>query len=55
MFAYTRRALKPVSAKISVAVGADTAIELLLSRGGEAEHLNKYGEKYNPDGQTTYH
>jgi plastocyanin len=55
VFAYTRRALKPVSAKISVQAGEDTSIDLSLQRGGESEHLNKYGEKYPKDGQTTYH
>jgi plastocyanin len=55
VFAYTRRAVKPVSAKISVKAGAETAIDLSLQRGSEPQHLNKYGEKYNPDGQTQYH
>jgi plastocyanin len=55
VFAYTRRALKPVSAKISVQTNADTSIDLSLQRGSESEHLNKYGEKYPKDGQTTYH
>jgi hypothetical protein len=55
VFAYTRRALKPASAKITVQAGADTSIDLSLQRGQDADHRNKYGEKYNPDGQTTYH
>jgi plastocyanin len=46
VFAYTRRATKPVSLKITVKSGADTAIDLALQRGTEPEHLNKYGEKY---------
>jgi plastocyanin len=55
VFAYTRRAVKPVSAKISVTAGADTTIELSLQRGSTEDHKNKYGEKYNGDGQQTYH
>jgi plastocyanin len=55
VFAYTRRALRPVSAKISITAGAETTIELSLARGGDADHVNKYGEKYRPDGQSTYH
>lgn len=54
VFAYTRRAVKPVSAKISVKAGADTAIDLSLQRGSEPEHLNKFGEKYQPGDHTTY-
>ena len=55
VFAYTRRALKPVSARISVQANADTSIDLSLQRGSETDHLNKFGEKYPKDGQTTYH
>ncbi|MBA3454893.1 MAG: hypothetical protein H0T42_17525 [Deltaproteobacteria bacterium] len=53
VFAYTRRATRPVSAKVTVTTGADTTINLALSRGAEPEHLNKYGEKYRPS-VTTY-
>ncbi len=52
VFAYTRRAAKPVSAKVSVTAGTDTSIHLAVQRGAEPEHLNKYGEKYRPGGQT---
>jgi plastocyanin len=55
VFAYTRRALKPASAKATVQAGTDTSVDLSLQRGQDAGHLNKYGEKYNPNGQTTYH
>jgi plastocyanin len=53
VFAYTRRATRPVSAKVTVAAGAETTIALALQRGAEPEHLNKYGEKYRPT-TTTY-
>jgi plastocyanin len=48
VFAYTRRAAKPVSAKIKVTAGADTKIDLALQRGAEPAHMNKFGEKYKP-------
>jgi plastocyanin len=54
VFAYTRRAAKPVSAKVSVKGGADSTVELALARGAEPPHLNKYGEKYRPEGPGTY-
>jgi plastocyanin len=53
VFAYTRRATRPVSAKVTVTDGAETAINLALQRGAEPPHLNKYGEKYRPN-TTTY-
>jgi plastocyanin len=46
VFAYTRRATRPTSAKISVKSGADTALDLEIVRSAEPAHLNKYGEKY---------
>lgn len=54
VFAYTRRATKPVSAKVSVTAGAETKIDFALQRGAEPEHLNKYGEKYRPGAPNTY-
>jgi plastocyanin len=53
VFAYTRRASKPISGKVTVTAGADTRLDLALQRGAEKEHLNKYGEKYRPN-TTTY-
>ncbi|MDB4963317.1 MAG: Copper binding protein plastocyanin/azurin family [Myxococcales bacterium] len=53
VFAYTRRASKPISGKVTVASGADARLDLALQRGAEKEHLNKYGEKYRPN-TTTY-
>jgi len=53
VFAYTRRAARPVSAHASVKPGADTTLALALARGAEPEHLNKYGETYRPV-TTTY-
>ncbi len=54
LFAYTRRAARPVSAKITVTAGADTKVEIGLQRGGEPPHLNKYGENYRSEGPGTY-
>lgn len=54
VFAYARRATKPASARVTVSASGEATVELALVRGGEPEHLNKYGEKYRPDAQTTY-
>jgi plastocyanin len=54
VFAYTRRASKPISAKVTVTAGADTAIDLTLVRGAEQVHANKFGEKYRPEKPATY-
>ena len=54
MFAYTRRAAKPVSAPVTVAAGQASVINLALTRGAEPDHLNKYGEKYHDNATTTY-
>ncbi len=54
VFAYTRRAPKPVSMKVTVAPGADAVVDLSLVRGAEQAHANKYGEKYRPEKPTTY-
>jgi plastocyanin len=51
VFAYTRRATKPSSAKVTVTAGADTTVDLAIVRGAEPAHLNKYGEKYHDAGQ----
>jgi plastocyanin len=51
VFAYTRRATKPSSAKVSVKAGAETTADLTIVRGAEPAHLNKYGEKYKEGGQ----
>ncbi len=53
VFAYTRRATKPVSAPVTVVDGQATAVDLALVRGAEPPHVNKYGEKYRPP-STTY-
>jgi plastocyanin len=55
VFAYTRRATKPVMTKVTVTAGAETKIELAIQRGAEPEHLNKYGEKYRSGTPNTYH
>ena len=51
VFAYTRRATKPVSAKIKIIEGGETEANLSITRGAEADHLNKYGEKYKGTGK----
>jgi len=51
MFAYTRRATKPVSARVTVKAGADATVDFAIVRGAEPAHLNKYGEKYHDGGQ----
>ena len=53
VFAYSRRATKPVSAAVTVVEGADATVNLALVRGAEPPHVNKYGEKYK-DPSTTY-
>lgn len=52
VFAYTRRAVKPVSAKVTVTAKTETKLDLKLVRGAEPEHLNKFGEKYKAGGPT---
>jgi plastocyanin len=53
VFAYTRRAAKPISARVSIKGGAEATVELTLVRNGEdANHKNKYGEKYHDAGGT---
>ena len=54
VFAYSRRATKPASAKITVRAGAETSVDLAIVRGPEPAHLNKYGEKYK-DNVQVYH
>jgi plastocyanin len=53
VFAYSRRATKPVSAAVTVTDGADATVNLAVVRGAEPPHVNKYGEKYK-DPSTTY-
>jgi plastocyanin len=48
VFAYTRRALKPASAKVTVRAGINAAVNLAIVRGARTEHLNKYGTPYFP-------
>ncbi|MFN0252151.1 MAG: hypothetical protein ACKV2T_35070 [Kofleriaceae bacterium] len=54
VFAYTRRAPKPVSAKVVITAGADSKVDFAIQRGAEPEHLNKYGEKYRAGAPNTY-
>ncbi len=55
VFAYTRRAVRPATAPVTVTAGQDVTVNLSLQRGAEPAHLNKYGEKYRDDATTTYH
>lgn len=52
VFAYTRRAARPASARVTVGNGASTQVNFALVRGAELEHLNKYGERYHDAGGT---
>jgi plastocyanin len=54
VFAYTRRAARPVSAPVIVTAGQDAVVNLALTRGAEPVHLNKYGEKYHDNATTIY-
>ena len=47
VFAYTRRATKPVSARVTVVEGQDASVSLSVVRGAEPAHTNKFGESYN--------
>jgi plastocyanin len=53
VFAYTRRAVKPTSARVTVVAGQTATVDLALVRGAEPDHLNKYGEHYH-EPTTTY-
>ncbi|HEY5921202.1 MAG TPA: hypothetical protein VIV11_06005 [Kofleriaceae bacterium] len=53
VFAYSRRATKPVAASVTVVEGQDATVNLALVRGAEPPHVNKYGEKYKHP-STTY-
>lgn len=54
VFAYTRRAARPVSTPVIVTAGQDAVVNLALTRGAEPDHLNKYGEKYHDNATTIY-
>lgn len=53
VFAYTRRATRPVSAQVKIAAGTDATVALSLVRGPEPAHPNKYGAPYHT-GPNTY-
>ena len=53
VFAYSRRAVKPASAPVTVVDAQDAQVNLSIVRGAEPPHVNKYGEKYK-DPTTTY-
>ena len=49
VFAYSRRAARPASAKVIVADGATTEVKLQLNEvPRDFKHRNKYGETYRP-------
>jgi hypothetical protein len=50
VFAYSRRALHPVSAKVEVTAGGTATVTLALDEvQREFKHENKFGEKYRGD------
>jgi plastocyanin len=52
IFAYSRRAKAPVSAKVTVAAGATTDVAITLDEVvRDFKHLNKYGEPYREPGR----
>ena len=48
VFAYTRRALKPAMATVTIGANAEAKLDFTLARGADAGHANKYGGQYNP-------
>jgi hypothetical protein len=46
VFAYTRLAVQPGRAEVTVAPGVDATVTLEVTRGPAAGHRNKYGESY---------
>jgi plastocyanin len=50
VFAYTRRATKPVSSQVTVTANGEVTVDLALQRGAEAPHKNKFGENYHGPG-----
>jgi plastocyanin len=56
VFAYSRRATKPVSAEITVSDGGTATVSLDLEETvRDFAHENKYGEKYRDDEDGGYH
>ena len=52
VFAYSRRAAKPVSVKVEVTAGAASTVALALDETKrDFVHKNKFGEKYRGDGE----
>jgi plastocyanin len=54
VFAYARRMTKPVSTKVTVVDGQDAKVDLVLARGAEPAHVNKFGEQYRPRAEDPY-
>jgi hypothetical protein len=46
VFAYTRLAVQPAKASVTIAAGADATVDLALTRGAGKAHDNKFGEPY---------
>ena len=52
VYAYSRRAEKPASARVTVAAGAATEVTIPLAETRSGfPHRNKYGEAYRPGGR----
>ena len=49
-FAFTRRAVRPARARITVGAGGGATVRFELVRGVDVPHLNKYGERYRAPG-----
>jgi plastocyanin len=46
VFAYTRLAVKPGSATVTVTAGGEATVQLEVARGPDPGHRNKFGEAY---------
>lgn len=49
VFAYTRLAIQPAKAEVTVTAGAAATVDLALSRGPAKPHDNKFGEPYKKE------
>ncbi len=46
VFAYTRRATRPTASAVIVQASIDAKIDLVVVRGADTAHVNKFGEQY---------
>ena len=52
VFAYTRLAVQPAKADVTVTAGTDASVDLALTRGAAKPHDNKFGEPYKDGGES---